>query len=224
MVGLRLVHPAPPNDCRWPAPPSHPWSARHAGTRSGRCRCRPPGSAPSCSPAISWRRSAARPAPGPSRAAAAPASMGAGPYRPDHVAPFARRVSEELDRVLVGGLGRRSRQIRRNCPRRRTSSRGRRSAGRTPRCGRSRGRRRGAGSVVRQCRPVPSVARKASRSSPRIRIFFGGPSRSGSSSESSAGSRNGARARPIGVPLSLRVRNSLSAWLSISRPVLLLPT
>src|SRR5262245_23519054 len=62
---------------------------------------------------------------------------------------------------------------------------------------------------------LPSLARKAMRSSPISLIFLGGPSRSGSSSDNSAGSQNRRRSSPIGVPLPLRVRNSLSAWLSI---------
>src|SRR5215472_13489888 len=65
---------------------------------------------------------------------------------------------------------------------------------------------------------APSVVRKASSSSPRILIFFGAPSRSGSSLESSAGIQKRRSSSPIGVPLPLLVRNSLSAQLSIHSP------
>src|SRR5471032_616996 len=62
----------------------------------------------------------------------------------------------------------------------------------------------------------PFVSRKASRSSPITLIFFGGPSRSGSSADNSAGIQKRRSRAPIGVPASLCVRNSLSALLSIS--------
>src|SRR5882757_2187609 len=62
---------------------------------------------------------------------------------------------------------------------------------------------------------LPSVARKASRSSPMILIFLGGPSRSGSSSERSAGIQKRRSSAPIGVPWPLCVKKSLSALLSI---------
>src|SRR5476651_148992 len=61
----------------------------------------------------------------------------------------------------------------------------------------------------------PLVSRKASSCSPRILIFFTGPSRSASSSDRSAGIQKRRSSSPIGVPLPLCVRNSLSALLSI---------
>src|SRR3954471_21572876 len=66
----------------------------------------------------------------------------------------------------------------------------------------------------------PLLSRNANRSSPRILIFLGGPSRSGSSSDSSAGIQKRRNSSPIGVPLPLPVRNSLSALLSMLRFVL----
>src|SRR5690242_2516720 len=63
----------------------------------------------------------------------------------------------------------------------------------------------------------PSESRKASRSSPRSLIFLGGPSRSGNSADRSAGIQKRRSNSPIGVPLPLRVRNSLSVLLSIAR-------
>src|SRR6185437_3781739 len=65
----------------------------------------------------------------------------------------------------------------------------------------------------------PLVSRNASRSSPRILIFFGGPSRSGSSSLSSAGIQKRRSRSPIGVSLPVWVKNSLSALLSIFLPL-----
>src|SRR5690349_13134695 len=65
----------------------------------------------------------------------------------------------------------------------------------------------------------PLVSRNASRSSPKILIFFGGPSRSGSSSLSSAGIQKRRSRSPIGVSLPVWVKNSLSALLSIFLPL-----
>src|SRR5262249_50070580 len=67
--------------------------------------------------------------------------------------------------------------------------------------------------------------RKASSASPRTLIFFGGPSRSGSSSDSRTGSQNRRRSSPIGVPAPLSVNSLLSSALSIaSHPLAEQPT
>src|SRR5437016_14608492 len=62
----------------------------------------------------------------------------------------------------------------------------------------------------------PLLSRKASKSSPSILIFFGGPSRSGNSADRSAGIQKRRSNSPIGVPVPIPVRNSLSALLSIA--------
>ena len=58
---------------------------------------------------------------------------------------------------------------------------------------------------------TPRVSRKASSSSPITTIFFGGPSASGNSSDSSTGSQNRRSNSPIPVPAPLSVRNLLSS-------------
>src|SRR5581483_4150489 len=64
----------------------------------------------------------------------------------------------------------------------------------------------------------PLLSRKASRSSPRILIFLGGPSRSGSSRDSRAGCQKRRSKPPIGVSAPLLVRKSLSALLNMALP------
>ena len=62
---------------------------------------------------------------------------------------------------------------------------------------------------------VPSVSRKATRSSLSTRNRTGVPSGSGSSSASSTGCQKRRNNSPIGVPGPVRVRSSLSLKLSI---------
>ena len=66
--------------------------------------------------------------------------------------------------------------------------------------------------------PHPSsLSRNATRSSPMILTRTGGPSRSGSSCESSTGIQKRRKKSPIGVPGPVRVRSSLSSALSMVR-------
>src|SRR6266436_767445 len=63
---------------------------------------------------------------------------------------------------------------------------------------------------------TPRLSRKASSSSPITAIFFGGPSASGNSSDSSTGIQNRRSNSPIGVPEPLSVRNLLSSARSMT--------
>src|SRR5271154_7146300 len=65
---------------------------------------------------------------------------------------------------------------------------------------------------------TPRESRKASSSSPKATIFFGGPSASGNSSDSKTGIQNRRSNSPIGVPEPLSVRNLLSSARSMERP------
>src|SRR5437762_13255289 len=58
---------------------------------------------------------------------------------------------------------------------------------------------------------TPRESRKASNSSPITKIFFGGPSASGNSADSSTGSQNRRSNSPMPVPAPLSVRNRLSS-------------
>src|ERR1700710_1942968 len=62
---------------------------------------------------------------------------------------------------------------------------------------------------------TPLESRNASSSSPMTTIFFGGPSASGNSADSSTGSQNRRSNSPMPVPAPLSVRNLLSSARSI---------
>ena len=68
---------------------------------------------------------------------------------------------------------------------------------------------------------TPLLSRKASSSSPITTIFFGVPSASGNSSDSSTGSQNRRSNSPMPVPAPLSVRNLLSSARSMGRPPIL---
>src|ERR1700733_11622397 len=63
---------------------------------------------------------------------------------------------------------------------------------------------------------TPRESRKASNSSPITAIFFGGPSASGNSADSSTGNQKRRSNSPIGVPAPLSVRNLLSSGRSMA--------
>jgi hypothetical protein len=72
---------------------------------------------------------------------------------------------------------------------------------------------------------TPRESRKAKSSSPITAIFFGSPSTSGSSSDSSTGSQKRRSRSPIGVPAPDKVRTTLSSARSMTtsaKPVLVL--
>src|ERR1700753_1450829 len=67
---------------------------------------------------------------------------------------------------------------------------------------------------------LPFVSRQGRRSSLRILIFLGGPSRSGNSADNRAGIQKRRINAPIAVPGPLCVSRSLSALLSMPLPSL----
>ena len=106
---------------------------------------------------------------------------------PDHVAPFAHRIGLDADQVFGVEIGIGGRHVDASARRCRTSSRDRRSGCRIPHCGRARDWRRGADNTGRSRRPRRGCRGRRAAPRPCTTIFFGGPSASGSSSDSRTG-------------------------------------